>query len=241
MELKVYKKENDYSFAFGAFPTLELLLAQPKQIVKILVSEKLENSTDTKAIFNLAKENNTEIVTNSKLVEKLSQKGNVFVVGVFKKYKQILENNKNQIVLVNPQDAGNLDTIMRQMLGIGYNNLAIILPAVDMFDPKTVRSSMGAVFGLNVQTFKNFDEYEKQNKLTFYPFMLNGKTKLQLINDIKYPHSLIFGNEASGLDKNFLNIGESVVIEHSSQIDSLNLAISTGIAMYEFSKQKNSH
>ena len=47
---------------------------------------------------------------------------------------------------------------------------------------------------------------------------------------------LIFGNEASGLPDSMLNVGDTVVIHHSKDIDSLNLPISVGIALYEFSK-----
>ncbi len=52
----------------------------------------------------------------------------------------------------------------------------------------------------------------------------------------KTPFSLIFGNEATGLPKEFLNIGESVIISHSKNIDSLNLTIAASIAIYESTK-----
>jgi TrmH family RNA methyltransferase len=48
---------------------------------------------------------------------------------------------------------------------------------------------------------------------------------------------LVFGNEAKGLDDSFLKEGTSVVIKHTNNIDSLNLPIAVGIAIYEFSKK----
>ena len=66
--------------------------------------------------------------------------------------------------------------------------------------------------------------------------MLKGKKVLGKfkIEDSKF--DLIFGNEASGLPDDLLDYDESVVIKHSDKIDSLNLPISVGIALYEFSK-----
>ena len=50
------------------------------------------------------------------------------------------------------------------------------------------------------------------------------------------PFSLIFGNEATGLDDSFLEVGQSVLIRHSDRIDSLNLSMAVGIALYEFTR-----
>lgn len=50
------------------------------------------------------------------------------------------------------------------------------------------------------------------------------------------PFSLIFGNEATGLDDSFLEVGQSVLIRHSGRIDSLNLSMAVGIALYEFTR-----
>ena len=70
-----------------------------------------------------------------------------------------------------------------------------------------------------------------------YPFMLKGAVPLQeLQRDRKETFSLIFGNEATGLPDSFSEIGQSVVIRHTDRIDSLNLALATGIGIYEFTK-----
>ena len=71
-----------------------------------------------------------------------------------------------------------------------------------------------------------------------YLFMLNGTKNLSTLQDISHPHCLVFGNEATGLPKNYTSKGTSIKIFHSKNIDSLNLGMSAGIAMYEFSKDK---
>ena len=95
---------------------------------------------------------------------------------------------------------------------------------------------MGACASVNIEVFDEFSEYQKrypENNL--YPFMLDGSTKLQETT-INKPFSLIMGNEATGLDPAFKNIGRPIRIEHSSNIDSLNITIAASIGLYEATK-----
>ena len=132
-------------------------------------------------------------------------------------------------------DMGNMGTIMRTMLGFHYTNLVIIRPAVDVFDPKVVRASMGAIFHLNVCYYDDFETYYQQYKHhEFYPLMLKGAKNIHQVESLSL-HSLVFGNESSGLDDSYLNYGQSVFIPHSDQIDSLNLSMALGLTLFHFS------
>ena len=65
--------------------------------------------------------------------------------------------------------------------------------------------------------------------------MLKGAISLkQVKHNNNESISLIFGNEATGLDDSFAHIGTSIIIKHTDRIDSLNLTIAAGIAMYQF-------
>lgn len=236
MNYKKYSKDSNISYCFGGFPTYELLKSKSTQTIEIILHEKAQKTEELINIINIAKEKKIKISTNSQLIEKLSGKGNVYVMGVFKKYEMIIDNTQNQVLLVNPSDMGNLGTIIRVMLGFGYKNLSIIKPCIDIFDPKVIRASMGAIFNINIQLFDSFKDYENVNNNCKYPFMLQSTKTLQALEKKECPHTLIFGNEASGLDASYKNIGTPLLIEHTKQIDSLNLSMSVGIALYEFSK-----
>lgn len=236
MNYKNYDKEGNISYTFGAFPTYELLSKKIENVEQIIIHEKLVISDDINKILTLAKEKNIPIITNGKLIEKLSKKGNVFIMGVFKKYSDTLDKNKNHVLLNNPSDMGNLGTIIRGMLGFGYENLALITPCIDHFDPRVIRASMGAIFSINIETFSSFEEYQKKYQNYPYPFMLKATKTLQNLSSKKSPHTLIFGNEATGLPDKFLNIGTPLIIKQSDKIDSFNLSMSVTIACYEFSK-----
>ncbi len=236
MEYKKYNKELEYSYCFGGFPTFELLTQKPKQVIQLILHEKAEQNRELDNILTLAKTNNIKTITNGKIIEKLSGKGNVYIMAVFKKYEQSLQHNKNQVLLCNPSDMGNLGTIIRVMLGFNYNNLAIIKPCIDIFDPKVVRASMGSIFSMNIKLYDSIDNYLQENNNHIYPFMLQAKETLQDTTQKISPHTLAFGNEAHGLDDSFLKLGTPLIIKHSNKIDSLNLSMSVGIALYEFSK-----
>ena len=236
MEIKTYKKDSFYSYTLGAFPTIELLKKHKEDALKIFIHSSFDNQEVISLIYQ--NKGNAEVCLNDKIINKLSTKGNTFVVGVFKKYSSYLDANKDHVVLVNPSDMGNLGTILRSCLGFGMKNIAIIKPGVDIFDPKVVRASMGSIFSLNISYFNSFEDYKNafpNHKIR--TFMLQAKNTLQNIKFTSSLATLIFGNEATGLDKKYLT-ENSIIISHTKDIDSLNLPTAVGIAIYELTKQQ---
>ena len=160
------------------------------------------------------------------------------MVGVFDKADSPIQPGQPHVVLVNPSDAGNLGTILRTGAGFGFHDFAIVRPGVDIYDPKVIRASMGAFFHIRFTYYDAFEDYRRQfPQQRLYSFMLKGRTALkQIPGRPDGPFSLVFGNEATGLPDEFLDYGESVLIRHSRQIDSLNLSIAFGIAAHWFSE-----
>ncbi len=236
MDIKTYKKDYFYSYTLGAFPTLELIKNHKEEILKVLIHSSFTNEE----VLNKIKDNSSyyEMSYNDKLISKLASKGNCYIVAIFKKYKMTLNKDKNHILLVNPMDMGNLGTIIRSALGFNIKDIAIISPCVDIFDPKVLRASMGSFFSVNIVIFKSLKEYQSlYPEHVIHAFMLQAKNKLQDFKfNAKYT-TLTFGNESSGLDISYLD-DNAIVIEHKKDIDSLNLPISIGIALYEFTKQQ---
>lgn len=235
-QIKPYKKDAEYSYTLGAFPTYELLKARPEIVQKVVVHSSY---TDQENLEKLCDTNNIPIEINDKLLRKISDKENCYVAGIFNKYSDELRADRPHIVLVNPSNMGNLGTIIRTAVGFGIYDLAIILPGADIFNPKTVRASMGALFRLNHHLYSSFEEYQKEfRNHEFFTFMLNGEKPLTIKDCPKAElFSLIFGNEATGLDDSFLEVGTSIIIPQSPDVDSLNLTIAVGIGAYVFTNQ----
>lgn len=229
---KKYKPEFDYTYTLGVFPTLELVKHQPDEIVEIFIHSSAVDSPGVKKITDICRKRHILFNVNDKQIAALSLKENVHAIAVFNKYESKLDQEANHLVLVNPSDMGNLGTIMRNMVSFDMHDLAMIIPAADIFHPRAVRASMGAMFMVNFAYVSSFEEYnQKFGGHNFYPFMLDGKQELSEV-EFQSPYSLVFGNESSGLDASYQNIGNSVYIKQSKNTDSLNLGISTGIALY---------
>ena len=132
---------------------------------------------------------------------------------------------------------GNLGTILRTLLGFGIKDIAIIKPAADIFNPKVIRASMGAMFRMNFCHFNSFQEYinECGEGRDIFPFMLDGKKTLSIADCPKsQKYTLVFGNEAKGLPPEFTQYGTSVFIPQSHEVDSLNLAVSVAVGSFIF-------
>lgn len=230
--MKRYNKKDDVSYSLGTTLTIELLNRKLPFVRKIYFHSKLVENEVTLNIKKICNENNIPIIVSDKPFNILSNKENCFVIGEFTKFDSHLDKDSNHVVLVNPSNSGNLGTIIRSMVGFNVTNLAIILPSCDIFDTKTIRASMGAVFNINFELFNSFDEYlSKYKNNNIYPFMLQAKKSISEV-EFKKPYSLVFGNEATGLPIDFLKIGTSVIIKHSNLIDSLNLPIALSIALH---------
>ena len=234
--MKKYKKTDLESYTLGTTLTLELLNKKIEYVKRIYISSKQEKNETYNKIVEICQDNNIEVIYSDKIINSLSDKDNCYVIGVFQKFSLEIDNSKNHIVLVNPSNMGNLGTIIRSSVGFGINDLVIIKPAVDIFDPKVIRSSMGAIFNIRFMYFDSFDDYKNSlPKREFYPFMLKAKTNLKDIMPIDN-YSLIFGNEGSGLPDSFLDVGTPLIIRHTKNIDSLNLDNAVSIALFEFTK-----
>ncbi|OGC35854.1 hypothetical protein A2436_01825 [candidate division WS6 bacterium RIFOXYC1_FULL_33_9] len=236
-KIKRYQKKFEYSYAFGAYPVLDLLKYHSEKVYTILLKKEGLGSEGISEIESICKEKGINIEINGRLIDKVAVKENTYVVAVFKKYESKVSEQENHLVLVNPSNMGNIGTIIRTMLGFGFKDLILIKPAVDIFDPLVIRSTMGALFSIRFEYFENISEYlERFPNYNKYPFMLNGAKDIKDVKFVK-PYSLIQGNESTGLDDSYLNIGQSVYIPHSKDIDSLNLSVATSISLWEIFKR----
>lgn len=230
--VKQYKKGCGYSYTCGFFPTINLIQNKKELVKQIYVSEEAIETEGYKKLLTLVDQ--SQIIISSKAVEKLGGKGNDHVIAMFDEYKQVLYKGEDHVVLVNPMDMGNLGNIMRTMLAFGYKDLAIIHPAADRFNPKTVRSSMGAMFSIKIEEFDSFDEYLSKYERPYYPFILQTNKTLGETESIgKEKIALVFGNESSGLPQSIWN-DNGIKIEESDEVDSLNLTTAVAVALYNF-------
>ncbi len=247
MQKYLYKKTSKESYTIGVYTTIELLKSRPESVIEVILSSKGERNKGIHKIIELCKKNKTPLKYNDNLVGKLTRSDNNYAVAIFKKYSADPTKHDNHLVLIKPSDMGNTGTIIRSMTAFNLTSLIIIKPAVDIFDPKTVRSSMGSLFGIKFRYFDSFEDYLKgfenlSRPRHLYGFDISGKKSL---TDIKFekPYSLIFGNEGEGfvekIKEQITKSGELVKIPQNESVDSLNLSVAVGIALFKGFSEKN--
>lgn len=231
--VKKYSKNDGDSYALGATVCIELLKNRPAGVRGVFFHSELVQSDARDLVEKLCRESGIPVEINDKVFRILSQKENCYMIAVFEKTTDPVSAERPHIVLVQPSNAGNLGTIIRTAAGFNVPDLILIRPAADIFDPKVVRASMGAVFLICHRYFDSFESYaEAFPDKVFYPFMLDGSTDIRdTVFDKNF--ALIFGNEATGLPTEFATIGHPVRISHTDSIDSLNLPVAAGIGLYE--------
>ena len=236
--LSAYKGDLDYSYAPGIFPSMECLTHRPRDVRRLLVHSSAAGREGVDRLCALAEKHRIRVEEADRALARISGKENCYAAAVFAKFEDAPNLTKPHVVLHNPGDLGNVGTILRTALGLGIEDVALIRPCADLFDPKTVRASMGALFQLRVKIYDCFDDYRAAfPDRMLYPFMLDASVPLQeAVRDKTALWTLVFGNEGRGLPKEFAQLGQAVRIESNDKVDSLNLAMAAGIGIYEFMK-----
>lgn len=164
------------------------------------------------------------------------------ILGVFKKNPGSLLklNGENIIILNNLRDPGNIGTILRTAQAAGFKNVIVDKGCADVYSPKTVRSAMSGIFGLNIVATDNLVSTISELKNLGYKVCaadMNGKNMFE--TDLSYPLAVILGNEANGVEKEVLEASDFVLsIPMSAELESLNAAVAGAVIMYEVSRQK---
>lgn len=158
-------------------------------------------------------------------------------LGLVKKLPTINYGNR-LLILDNIQDPGNLGTIIRSAVAFNLDTLILSNDCVDLYNDKTIRSSEGMLFKLNIlrKDLNTFLTELKNNNYTIYGTdVVNGS----IVGEIKFPkkYAIIIGNEGKGLKSTLKNlVDQNIYIPMSFNAESLNAGIAASIIMYEMSK-----
>jgi len=139
------------------------------------------------------------------------------------------------------QDPGNLGTMFRTAEGAGVTGILMNKSTVDIFNPKTIRSTMGSIYRmpfLYVEDLKaKIREVQKQ-KITCYAAHLKGISAYDEKNYLE-PTAFLVGNEGNGLSKTIADMADCYIrIPMGGKLESLNAAMASGILMYEANRQR---
>lgn len=166
--------------------------------------------------------------------------GVLAVIGKASKEINIDINEDIILALDDIQDPGNLGTILRTADSVGLKQILVSKGTADSYNPKVVRSTMGAIFRVNVIECENLKESLKNLQKKDYKVMTTSLKSKKTIFEVNYKKKIIvIGNEANGVSKEILNLAdEKVIIPMLGKTESLNASVATGVILYEHVRQK---
>lgn len=129
-------------------------------------------------------------------------------------------------------DPGNMGTILRTALAFDYKTVIVSKECVSIYNEKVIQASQGAIFNLNIVEDDNYLTKLKDNGYQIISTVLEDSVPLKSVNP-KSKFIIVLGNEARGISKEVQNISDIKVRIEMSGIDSLNVGVAAGIAMYE--------
>lgn len=162
------------------------------------------------------------------------------VIAVINKAEQNVLNDESFIALDGVSDPGNVGTIIRTADWFGYKQIILGRDCADLYNPKVVRATQGAIFRTNIIYAPELADFIKENfkKFKFYGASIDAESSMTKFRP-KTKYGIFFGSEAKGFSSEVEElIHNHYKIEGLGKSESLNVAVSVGISLYHFAGKK---
>lgn len=152
--------------------------------------------------------------------------------------------NSLVLVLESPEKPGNIGAILRTVDAAAVDAVIIADPKTDLYNPNTIRASLGAVFSNNIAlgTSEETFEFLEHNSFNIYAATLQNSNSY-LKENYTPKSAFLMGSEAYGLSKFWRSQPgiQAINIPMKGQIDSMNLSVSSAVLIYEALRQRESN
>ena len=240
---KKYRDEEN-KFLVEGIKMVQEAITEDAKISKIVVCEDCINDGSIKQelLYEIAKHDC--IYVSEKVFQTITEvtnpQGILAVVEKENGEEQISFDEDVIVVLDGIQDPGNLGTILRTIDSVNLKQVILSEQTADPYNPKVVRSTMGAIYRINMIRSKNIIESLKNMRKHKYDIVATSLQTDKNIYDIDYKKKvIIIGNEANGVSREVFDLAnEKVKIPMLGKTESLNAAVATGIILYEYVRRK---
>lgn len=237
-------REQEHKYIIEGIKLIEEAVKESAKINTVVVCEDCvkNEEIDSKLLYEVAKYNCIYVSERvfSLLTDVKNPQGILAVIEKEAEKEQIDYNEDLIVVLDKVQDPGNLGTILRTVDSIGLKQIIVAEGSGDIFNPKVVRSTMGAIFRVKVKISQDIQKTIAEIKKHKFKVISTSLATDKSIYDVKYEKSaIIIGNEANGVSKELQDASDELVkIPMLGNTESLNASVATGIVLYEYVRQK---
>ena len=191
---------------------------------------KFNSIVVTEKVFNTL----TDVVSPQGILAVINKKNNDSVAN---KTNMSIDKTTDYILALDGiQDPGNLGTIIRTADSANLKQIIVSKNTVDAYSPKVIRSTMGAIYRVNIIEVENLEVTLKDLQKDGFKVVVTSLDTNNSIYDISYNKSIVvIGNEANGVSKEVQELAnERVKIPMLGKTESLNASVATGIMIYEY-------
>ena len=188
------------------------------------------------------------VVINRGIYEKLAMRGATEgVLAIFKEKSHGLSElhfkRDNPLILVAeaPEKPGNIGALLRTADAANLDAVIIANPRTDLYNPNTIRSSVGCLFtrSVAVGTSQEIIDFLKEQGIRIYCAALPASEEYHK-QEFQGASAIVVGTEATGLSSTWLDQADhSIRIPMQGHIDSINVSVSAGILIFEAKRQRN--
>lgn len=229
-------------FVLEGYRIVEDALKESANIRNLLITEQAYEKY-SEALFQADLRNTKFIVISNELGRKIASTDStqgVFAVCAIPVSRELrFKQNGRYVILHHLQDPGNLGMIIRTADALGMDGV-ILCGCCDLYSPKTIRSTMGSVFRMNI-TVENDEEklfgaIERDGVLTSAAVIDKDAVSLTECT-FDGTNAVLIGNEGNGLPpETARRCSRRIIIPMNGNINSLNAAMAAGILMWELKK-----
>lgn len=172
-----------------------------------------------------------------------SPQGIVCVCPMLDKYLTLdkIDINRKYIALEDLKDPTNLGTILRTLEALGFKSVILSKKCCDIYNPKVLRGSMGAVFRLEILICDNIiNDFKNLNNRGFRTYACVVNDDADYITNISFKNGdiAVIGNEANGLSENMIDTCRyKITIPMLGRAESLNACAAANIIMWEMMRE----
>ena len=235
---KKYRKQEGKYIIEGS-KLIEEAIKENAKIEQIIVCEDcITEATNSNLLYEIAKYDC--IYVSEKVFKTLTDvstpRGMLAVIKKKDNKKEVNYNEDMIVILDGVQDPGNMGTILRTIDSAGLSQVIVTKEVVDAYSPKVVRSTMGAIFRVNIIETEDKLKMIKEIKKHKFNVAATSLEASKSIYDVEFNKiAIVIGNEANGVSQEVLDLADTkMIIPMPGRTESLNASVATGILIYEY-------
>lgn len=242
LQSKSKVRQEAHCFVVEGTREMQLAIANGIDVLKVYIDPSIYNKT-------LAFNDEVEVIEISgKVYRHIAYRSSTEgIIGICKtpphRLKDLKLNTTNPLVIVleSPEKPGNIGAILRTADAAGVDAVLIANPRTDLYNPNSIRSSLGAIFSnqIAVGTSEDIIAFLKERNITIYAATLQNSNSYLNFN-YREASAFAMGSEANGLSESWRDRPDiqAINIPMHGEIDSMNLSVSTAILTYEAVRQR---